>query len=60
MSTHIGKSGNTGHYIAYCKGKNKKWYEFNDSFVRECNFKEVSDHSPYLLIFRKIKDDMIK
>ena len=60
MSTHIGKSGNTGHYIAYCKGKNKKWYEFNDSSVYECDFKEVNEHSPYLLIFRKTKDDMIK
>ena len=60
VSTHIGRSGNTGHYIAYCKGKNKKWYEFNDSFVRECNFNEVNDNSAYLLIFGKTKNEIFK
>ena len=60
VSTHIGRSGDSGHYIAYCKIKNKKWYKFNDSWVNECDFKEVNSNSPYLLIFRRIKNEMIK
>ena len=55
ISTHIGSSGNSGHYIAYCKNiSNNKWYKFNDSMVNECNFAEVNSNSPYLLIFKRI------
>ena len=56
ISTHIGSSGNSGHYISYCKNiSNNKWYKFNDSLVNECNFSEVNSNSPYLLIFKRIK-----
>ena len=54
ISTHIGRSGNSGHYIAYCKNiNNNKWYKFNDSIVDECYFSEVNSNSPYLLIFKR-------
>ena len=57
VSTHIGKSGNTGHYIAYCKDiKNNIWHKFNDSYHDEnCNFQnEVLSNTPYFLIYKKI------
>ena len=54
VSTHIGASGNSGHYIAYCKDiKNKLWYQFNDSFVNKCSFNEVNSNNPCLLVFKK-------
>jgi ubiquitin C-terminal hydrolase len=54
VSTHIGASGNSSHYIAYCKDiKNQLWYQFNDSFVNKCSFNEVNSNTPYLLVFKK-------
>ena len=53
VSTHIGSSGNSGHYITYCKDNDKKWHLFNDSNHRFCSFQEVNSYSPYLLIFRR-------
>ena len=56
VSTHIGPSGNSGHYIAYCKNiEEKKWHYFNDSNHKICDFKEVNSNSPYLLIFKRKK-----
>ena len=56
VSTHIGSSGSSGHYIAYCKDKKKVWHKFNDSSHNECIFKEVNSYSPYLLIFKRNED----
>ena len=55
VCTHIGKSGNTGHYIAYCKDQYNLWHKFNDSSYDDCNFSEINSYSPYLLIFKKAK-----
>ena len=63
VSTHMGASGSSGHYIAYCKSSYyKKWFKFNDSYVNECKFNEVNSNSPYFLIFKKIplKKDLEK
>ena len=57
VSTHIGSSGNSGHYITYCKDNDNKWHLFNDSNHRSCSFKEVNSYSPYLLIFRRKKGE---
>ena len=36
--THLGKSGITGHFIAYCRNRiNNNWYCYNDSVVTYCN-----------------------
>ena len=60
VSTHMGSSGTGGHYIAYCKDKNNnKWYKFNDSFVKECQFGKVNSYSPYFLIFKRIPKENI-
>ena len=57
VSSHIGKSGSSGHYIAYCKDTNKgekgEWHEFNDSSHRKCQFNEVNSNSPYFLVYRR-------
>ena len=53
VSTHIGSSGSSGHYIAYCKDKNNEWHKFNDSSHSKCKFNEVKSFSPYILIFRR-------
>ena len=55
VSTHIGESGNSGHYISYCKHPTGIWYKFNDSDVKEINFEELKDNSPYLLIYKRAK-----
>ena len=61
VSTHIGQSGASGHYIAYCKSPFKNeydssWYKFNDSYVSKVEFEEVKEHSPYFLIYRKTNE----
>ena len=54
---HLGRSGSSGHYIAYCKNKeNNIWYKFNDSIVTPVKKKsEISEGNPYLLLYEKIK-----
>ena len=51
VSTHLGDSGNTGHYITYCKdiSSENTWYKFNDSMVNLSSFEETKKNSPYLL-----------
>ena len=56
ISTHIGRSGISGHYIAYCKNLSKddqNWYEFNDSSVSKVKFEDIKENSPYILIFKR-------
>ena len=55
VSTHIGKSGNSGHYVAYCKNLiNNKWYLFNDSSCNETKFEKVKSYSPYILVYKRL------
>ena len=58
--THMGESGASGHFIAYCKSPiDKKWYRYNDDLVTEVfNFKqEIMDYAmPYILFFQKIQE----
>ena len=55
VCTHLGSSGPTGHYIAYCRNKlNGLWYNFNDSSVRQCDKREIYNGSPYLLLYEQI------
>ena len=60
ISSHIGQSGVSGHYIAYCKNifqdnNNVDWYKFNDSSVTKVKFEDINEYSPYFLIFRKVE-----
>ena len=55
VCTHLGSSGPSGHYIAYCKNRQTGlWYNFNDSYVRQCNKDEIYNGSPYLLLYEQI------
>ena len=55
VCTHLGYSGSSGHYIAYCKHRESgKWYNFNDSYCGECNQSDIYRGSPYLLLYEKI------
>ena len=58
--THLGPSGMSGHFIAYCKSPNdKKWYCYNDFQVNKCyNVKKEIDSNgiPYVLYYQKSKD----
>ena len=57
VCSHLGDSGFSGHYIAFCKNmKNGKWYRFNDAMVSECtDFYEIMTcGTPYLLLYEQI------
>ena len=55
ICTHIGSSGPTGHYVAYCYNKKEDtWYNFNDSSCRPCSKNGLNYNSPYLLIYEMI------
>ena len=55
VCTHLGYSGNYGHYIAYCRHRlTGQWYEYNDSSSHECKASEIYGGSPYLLLYEKI------
>ena len=42
-----------GHYTAYIKNANEKWYEFNDTSVREISENSViSSYSYFILLDR--------
>lgn len=46
-----GASG--GHYTAAIKNANGKWYEFNDTAIREIQTEHVISHHAYCLFYRK-------
>ena len=50
--THLGPSGTSGHFIAYCYLQERnKWYEFNDSIVNESTFEEASTKGDSYVLF---------
>ncbi len=54
--THIGSSGASGHFMAFCKRSNGVWYCFNDSEVKQITNlqNEVLNYGlPYILFFEK-------
>ena len=56
VSSHLGRSGDSGHYITYCKDKKGVWHEFNDSTHTEnINKEKIYKNSPYILIYQRIK-----
>ena len=48
---HLGESSMNGHFIAYCKHFDNKWYIFNDSFVTPYEINGISG-TPYLLFYK--------
>ena len=54
VCTHYGYSGSSGHYKAFCRNKENKWYVFNDSSCGECSKNDIYGGSPYLLLYERI------
>jgi ubiquitin carboxyl-terminal hydrolase 8 len=44
-----------GHYTAYVKNENGKWYEYNDTSVQEISEKNVISQKSYCFFYRKKK-----
>ena len=56
--THIGNSGEDGHFIAHCLNPiDNAWYTYNDAIVNKTtNFQKIIDFGmPYLLFYKKIE-----
>ena len=54
VSTHLGNSGTSGHYVTYCQNNKNEWYEFNDSSVTRSKYEELNYNSPYVLVYKKL------
>ena len=58
--THMGDSGDTGHFIAYCKSPvDHFWYQYNDDLVFPVKdfVNEVINYAmPYILFYQKINN----
>ena len=52
ISNHIG-SLNSGHYYAYCRNENGKWYNYNDTSVTEISEEEIISENAYCLFYIK-------
>ena len=52
ICNHIGGL-NGGHYFAYCKYKDGKWYEFNDSSVSQISVDKCVSQNAYCLFYKK-------
>ena len=50
-----GSSGDSGHYIAYCRHFDGQWYCFNDAVVTKCAFSDCKANGelPYVLFYVK-------
>jgi hypothetical protein len=57
--THLGPSGMSGHFIAFCKSPvDNHWYCYNDATVSKCNDPRVQNSDglegiPYVLFYQK-------
>ncbi|CAG7722265.1 unnamed protein product [Allacma fusca] len=49
---HSGIMG-AGHYISYAKGKNDKWYCFNDSSCKEVQEDQIETNTAYMLFYER-------
>ena len=54
ICNHFGGVGG-GHYSAYVKNNNNKWYHFNDTNVSEIDKSKIITESAYCLFYRKKK-----
>ena len=54
ICNHFGDVGG-GHYSAYIKNNNGKWYHFNDTSVEEINKENLLSNNAYCLFYLKKK-----
>ena len=58
ISTHLGKTGQYGHYISFCLCDDNEYYCLNDSFVTKLQHNEtykLYEGSPYILYYQRIE-----
>ena len=64
LITHLGESGMSGHFIAYCKSPvDNNWYCYNDAQVTKCDNPEKEINScgiPYVLYYQKLNTSFPK
>ena len=57
--THMGESGASGHFIAYCRSPiDNQWYQYNDDIVSKViNVKNeiIEKNFPYILFYEKLE-----
>ena len=51
ISNHGGGSGG-GHYWAYCKNNDGKWYKYNDNIVSNLTLERVVSPEAYCLFYK--------
>lgn len=59
MSCHTGIMGG-GHYVAYAKNPNGKWYCYNDSSCKEVQEDQLDTNSAYILFYERRNMDFSK
>jgi len=59
ICNHVGSSMG-GHYYSYCKNQNGKWYEYNDSNVKEISDDNLITNNAYCLFYKKINNRLIR
>ena len=47
---------NGGHYYAYCKNRNSKWYKYNDTSISEIDESRIVSSNAYCLFYEKISN----
>ncbi|XP_064618756.1 ubiquitin carboxyl-terminal hydrolase 32-like [Lineus longissimus] len=52
ISSHSGIMGG-GHYVAYAKNPNNKWYCYNDSSCKEVQSDQIDHNSAYILFYER-------
>ena len=61
--THLGPSGMSGHFIAFCKSPvDKNWYCYNDAIVSQCDDPRNQNNNeleglPYVLFYQKLNSN---
>ena len=52
---HVGESGNSGHFFAYCRSHYQSpWFKYNDAIVSEIDETEIfRATTPYILFYHK-------
>ena len=57
VCTHSGTSSSSGHYTACCLTDNNEYYYFSDTYVRKANEEDLYKDDPYLLFYRRKRND---
>jgi ubiquitin C-terminal hydrolase len=53
VCNHMGKGSDSGHYTSNVLNANGKWYNFNDTFVKEISNSKIVTPNGYCFFFRK-------